>query len=200
MVPSGLMLATRKPSSRAARMIRRTCALVQIAGVVIFTRPFYRHCALFAATARHCYAVIDDPENERRLFVKAKNNLAPDTKALSYAVNALVVGKDERTGQDIWAPRVAWGLEHVEVTATEAMQAEAGGKSRSAAKDSAETFLRDLLANGDIEEAADANCISERTLFRAKADLGVVAKKGGMKGGWTWQLPDEQQHKSRDND
>jgi putative DNA primase/helicase len=150
----------------------------------------------FAATARHCYVVVDDPENDRRLFVKAKNNLAPDTKALSYGVNAIVVGQDEQTGKDIWAPRISWGTEHVEVSATEAMEGEAAGKPRSTAKASAEAFLREILAAGpvakrEIEEAADANGISERTLFRAKADLHVVAKKTSLKGGWTWQLPEQ---------
>ena len=38
----------------------------------------------YVAAARHVYAVLDDPEDkERKLFVKAKNNLAPDKKALT---------------------------------------------------------------------------------------------------------------------
>jgi hypothetical protein len=41
-----------------------------------------------------------------------------------------------------------------------------------------------ILADGpvpklDILEAADANCITKRTLERAKADLAIVAKKNG---------------------
>src|SRR5262249_19351529 len=36
----------------------------------------------YVAAARHVYAVIDDPEiKDAKLFVKAKNNLARDTKA-----------------------------------------------------------------------------------------------------------------------
>jgi len=63
-----------------------------------------------------------------------------------------------------------------------------------AARDAAKQFLRDLLADGpvkrtEIEEAADANGISERTLFRAKADLQVMAKRDGAGGCWTWKLP-----------
>jgi hypothetical protein len=39
----------------------------------------------YVAAARHVYAVLDDPENkDSNLFVKAKNNLAPDKKALRY--------------------------------------------------------------------------------------------------------------------
>jgi AAA domain len=149
----------------------------------------------FAATARHCYVVVDDPGNDRRLLVKAKNNLAPDTKALSFGVNAVVVGQDERTNGDIWAPRIVWGSQHVDVSTSEAMQGEAGG-GNSTARASAEKFLSEILASGplakrDIEEVAEANGIAERTLFRAKAQLGVVAKKSGMQGGWTWQLPEQ---------
>jgi putative DNA primase/helicase len=161
----------------------------------------------YVAAARHVYVVVDDPENERRLFVKAKNNLAPDTKALSYSVTTKIVGHDKETG-DIWAPYILWGTEHVNVSATEAMQAEAGGgNSRSSAteaKDGAKEFLLEILASGsvrkrEIDEAARANGIAERTLFRAKAELGIVAKKGGLKEGWMWQLP-EPDSRSHDHD
>jgi putative DNA primase/helicase len=151
----------------------------------------------YVAAARHVYVVLDDPENERRLFVKAKNNLAPDTKALSYTVGIMTVGQDDQLGA-IQAPHVVWGTEHVNVTAAEAMEAEAGAKSSTGARDIAKAFLRKMLAAGpvpkkDIEEAAEANGIAERTLFRAKADLGVIAKKCGYKEGWDWELPEQVQ-------
>ena len=60
-------------------------------------------------------------------------------------------------------------------------------------------FLSDMLANGpvlqtEIKEAAEANGISARTLFRAKKDLKVRADKDRTKpdGKWTWQLPPDQ--------
>ena len=55
-------------------------------------------------------------------------------------------------------------------------------------------FLLAILANGpvaktEIEEAAKAEGISERTLYRAKRELkNVVAKKDAADGGWTWRL------------
>jgi hypothetical protein len=148
----------------------------------------------YVAAARHCYVVVDDPENERRLFIKAKNNLAPDTKALSYNVGVIKVGHDEDLKKDIYAPHIVWGTEHVDVTATEAMQAENGGGSQPGAKDEARQFLEQMLANGpvtaaEVYEAAEANCISQRTLNRAKKELNVVSSKDGMKHGWTWALP-----------
>ena len=48
-------------------------------------------------------------------------------------------------------------------------------------------------ASADVEEAAEANGISRRTLFRAKAKLKILAMKDGpMKEGqrtWRWHLP-----------
>jgi hypothetical protein len=41
----------------------------------------------YVAAARHLYVVVDDADNDKaRLFVKAKNNLAPDKRALRFFV------------------------------------------------------------------------------------------------------------------
>jgi putative DNA primase/helicase len=150
----------------------------------------------YVAAARHVYVVVDDPEVEgRRLFVKAKNNLAPDSKALTYMVGARLVGTDEDTGQDIWAPYVEWGTEHVKVTATEAMQAEAGGGQSDYAQREAREFLQGRLMSGpmkyaDLLEEAKANGISESTLKRAKRKLGIKARKEKkLNGDWLWEMP-----------
>jgi putative DNA primase/helicase len=145
----------------------------------------------FGATARHVYAVVDDAENKRKLLVKAKNNLAAaGNKALAYRFGGREVGKDAETEQAIFAPHILWEDKHVEVTASEAMQA----TKSPAARDEAKKFLADILANGpmvkaEIEDSANANGISDRTLFRAKSELGVLAKKDGPNGSWTWRLP-----------
>jgi putative DNA primase/helicase len=47
----------------------------------------------YVAAARHVYAVLDDAEDkDSKLFVKAKNNLARDTKALRYGMGVKTVG------------------------------------------------------------------------------------------------------------
>jgi putative DNA primase/helicase len=151
----------------------------------------------YVAAARHVYVVVDDTKVEhRRLFVKAKNNLAPDKRALSYMIGARNVGNDEETGEEIWAPHVEWGPEHVEVTATEAMQGEAagGGPSRYALREATE-FLQERLATGagkvkEITEEAEANGITTATLRRAKRDLGIKSRKEkGVDAEWFWELP-----------
>ena len=132
----------------------------------------------FGATARHVYGVINDPEHKRKLFVRAKNNCAIDTsKTLAYRFTSCEVGLDRKTSKPIIAPYIVWDSQYVDVTATEAMQAATEGRT-PAARDDAKKFLAELLAGGpalktEIEEAAEANGISERTLFRAKAELKI---------------------------
>jgi putative DNA primase/helicase len=152
----------------------------------------------FGATARHVYAVVDDAENNRKLLIKGKNNLARKKQlALAYSFGTKEVGRDAKTGESIWAPHVLWHPQPVHVTATEAMQAATESKSPGA-RDNAKKFLADILANGpvaqsDIEEAANADCISKATLRRAKGDLKITAKKDGPKkdgeSTWRWYLP-----------
>jgi putative DNA primase/helicase len=152
----------------------------------------------FGATARHVFAVIDDPDNHRKLFVKGKNNLArSEIKALAYSFESRDVGRDHDTGERISAPHIVWQSTHVDVTATEAMQAATTSKA-PAARDKAKNFLTGLLASGpmpvhDIKDAAEANAIAWRTVERVKQGLGVIAKKTALDGGWTWLLPTAQQ-------
>jgi hypothetical protein len=150
----------------------------------------------YVAAARHVYVVVDDADNDKaRLFVKAKNNLAPDKNALRFMVGARPVGNDPDSGDEIWAPHVLWDSQTVEVTATEAMEAADSGGGARARRREAQEFLRSKLASGslpqkEIEEEARANCISAATLRRAKKELGVEAKKlGGTGAGWIWELP-----------
>src|SRR5262249_35403260 len=101
----------------------------------------------YVAAARHVYAVVDDPENkECKLFVKAKNNLARDTKALRYGIGVKTVGHDPKLGVDIDAPYIVWHPQHVEITANEAM-ADAGGHT---AKREAKEFLLERLEAGAV--------------------------------------------------
>jgi len=153
----------------------------------------------YGAAARHVYAVINDPDNHRRLFVRGKNNLARyDQKTLAFSIDTCEVGIDKRTGNPIHRPYITWHDEPVDITAVEAMQAAAESKSPSA-RDNAKQFLEMFLGNGpvgskDVTEAAKENGISARTLRRAKDELEIEVKKDGPpnKDGestWQWHLP-----------
>ena len=147
----------------------------------------------YVAAARHVYAVLDDPEDKNsKLFVKAKNNLARDTKALRYGMSVKTVGHDVKLGVDITAPYIVWHPQHVEITANEAMQA-AEGRTR---KREAKEFLLERLEAGpvdsdDIIEEAKQEGIAEMTLRRAKKELGIKSRKqqGVSDAPWVWELP-----------
>src|SRR5215475_13519556 len=147
----------------------------------------------YVAAARHVYAVVDDPEDKDcKLFVKAKNNLARDTKALRYGMCVKTVGYDSRLLVDITAPYIVWHSQHVEITANEAMQA-AEGRTR---KREAKEFLLERLEAGpvdsdDIIEEAKQEGIAVMTLRRAKKELGIKSRKqkGLTDAPWVWELP-----------
>jgi hypothetical protein len=145
----------------------------------------------YVAAARHVYAVLDDPENkDSKLFVKAKNNLAPDKKALRYGFGVKTVGRDKKLGVDIDAPFIVWHPQHVELTANEAMQAAAGQSGY--AKREAREFLLERLQAGpvkadDLVEEAKQNGITFATLRRVKKDLQIKSRKtpGKLDGAWS---------------
>ena len=149
----------------------------------------------YVAAARHVYAVLDDPEDKNsKLFVKAKNNLARDTKAPRYGMSMKKVGYDAKLGVDINAPFIVWHPQYVEITANEAMQA-AGSHT---AKREAREFLLERLEAGpanseDLIEEAKQEGIAEKTLRRAKKELGIKSRKqrGSVDGAWVWELPSQ---------
>jgi hypothetical protein len=83
--------------------------------------------------------------------------------------------------------RVVWGLEHVEVTATEAMEAEANSKSdlRTGPRDAAKKFLLEILAHGrvskrDIEEAASRSTNRRpKGWSQRRPDVAAARTEGG---------------------
>jgi len=154
----------------------------------------------YTAASRHVYAVINDEDNFRKLFVKGKNNIAPrEQKTLAFGISEREVGTDPHTGASIRAPYIEWHPDPVDITATEALQAASESKSPSA-RDSAKRFIETLLSGGpviskEVHEAANENGISRATLKRAQRDLqesGRIDVKHdgpplGDKGERTWQ-------------
>ena len=161
----------------------------------------------FVAASRHAYVVVDEPDGNRRLFTKAKNNLATrDVKALAYTLEGISVGTDQETQETIVA-QVAWGLEHVDVTADQALAAEAGGKDEPTAKEANIEFLNSVLDDDptrveDIEREArsagllkaDTPINKDKPFREAKKALGIKSyqPKGEKGAGWYWALPKHQ--------
>jgi len=141
----------------------------------------------FVAAARLAFFCMEEPDTDRRLLLPVKNNLGPKARGIGYRISTKLVT------HGIVAPYIAWDDAPVDYTANQALAANATALKDSGALGRAKEYLRELLANGpvdakDAKERAEANDISERTLKRAKADLGVKVEKDGFDGGWTWKL------------
>jgi putative DNA primase/helicase len=134
----------------------------------------------FTGAPRAAFAVIEDAENEGRyLLLHAKNNIAKPPQGLAYRLEQTIVA------DGIVASRVAWESQPVTITANQALASEVGGTERRSAKEEAEEFLQDILANGpvpatDVQAAAHASLITSATLRRAKAELKVKVTRDGF--------------------
>ena len=139
----------------------------------------------YTAAARVVLLVGERPDDEnRRVLVCTKNNLAPKPPALEFEV---VEGEFRWIGES-------------DVTA-DALLAPQDGDEKSD-RDAAQEFLRAELENGDrpqqaIAKAAARLDFSKRTLERAKKALGVksfnVPIPGQQGAGqWVWTLADDE--------
>lgn len=144
----------------------------------------------FSAAARSVYLVVPDTEQSgRRLFLRAKNNLAPaNVPGLAYRFEV------RQVADDITAPVIKWDSERITITADEAMAAAKGGRSSNQAR--AAVWLRTVLANGPrsadtVIREGEAAGFTDKILRAAREKVGVITTKGNGKGaGWTWALPE----------
>ena len=140
------------------------------------------------AAMRVVWLVAKDPEDaEARLILLVKSNLAKHMEGLRFNIE---------TAPENFAPKVAWCSGAVSITADEVLRCgDVGRIGRPSAEcDEAVDWLDNALAGGprpskDLIKSAKAAGITERTLIRAKAKLGVKAVPGGgFQGKWSWRL------------
>lgn len=142
----------------------------------------------FTAAARAVWVVTKDNEDEqRRLVLPVKNNIAPDVNGLAYRIEPYGDGG---------AAVVVWEADTVTISADEALASERGGDDgETSALAEAIDWLRHTLADGphpgnEVKSEAKLDGIALRTLDRAKAKLGVKAAPEGLRGPWVWRLPE----------
>jgi AAA domain len=155
----------------------------------------------FIAAARSAFVVTKDPDSDdddRRLFLPVKNNLARLGDGLALRVEQTILNVD---GVDILTSLVRWLGEEVKQSANEVLAELADRRDTAVA--AAEDFLIDYLAQGeqrvtDIREAARGHGHSWRTVERAKQKLGIEAvndPEGPADSEtppppcWWWRLP-----------
>jgi hypothetical protein len=138
----------------------------------------------FTAACRSVLLAGNEPDNpQKRGIVQIKSNLAPMGKAIGYEL---------RDGGFYWTG-------DSDLTAGRILAVEDSGEGKSA-RDEAADFLRDELRDGPVEATqvwrdAREGGLSDITVKRAKAMLGVVTRRcgeAGKRGGgkFTWELPD----------
>jgi putative DNA primase/helicase len=155
------------------------------------TKAIYRTSGslAFVAAARAVWAAAqdrEDPTGRRRLLLPVKNNLGPDLGGLAYRIEV----------DDEGRPRIDWEAAEIRVTADEALD-DARPRRAGSKITEAVSWLRARLAAGgeksdEVLAAAKAAGFSTRTMFRAKDEAGVTARKSGYSGGWVWIIPQDE--------
>jgi hypothetical protein len=109
------------------------------------------------------------------LLLPVKNNIGQKPLGRAYRIAT------KEIGNGITAAYVKWDDAPVDYSADQAIAANNAALKGGSALEDAKEFLRELLADGPVnakegDRAAKANGIAERTLYRARKDLGVTAK------------------------
>jgi len=150
-------------------------------------KPIYRGLGSIdlAAACRSVLMAGCDPDNpQKRGIVHIKSNLAPMGEAIGFEL---------RGGGFYWTGES-------DLTWQKILAAEDSGEGKSAV-DEATEFLKDELADGLVDasqvwrDARDTG-LSEKTIKRAKAKLGIITRRlgeTGKRGGgkFTWELPED---------
>lgn len=152
----------------------------------------------FVAAVRAGYMVAKDPEDDdRRLFVSMKNNLAKVGSGLAFRIEQRMVGPNA----NILASGIVWDDERVTQTADEILAAGNGTEPTQTAKKDCIEFLRSILATGpmtvaDIEAEAvaaglhqEGRPLKDNKPMRAARDaLGIEPKREGFGRGarYSW--------------
>jgi hypothetical protein len=130
-----------------------------------------------------------DPERgSRRVLAHVKCNVGVQAESLRCEIEPVLLadGHEEAPRFSIVGTSTTTAADLLDVAADE-MRTE---------RDEATEFLMTELADGprpakEIEKARKDAGISERTLRRAREDLGIKPQKNGLNGAWTWELPED---------
>jgi hypothetical protein len=141
----------------------------------------------FTGIARSVWHLTHDGNDEdRRLLLPGKNNLAPKGTGLAFII----------CGQP---PAISWEREPVAMSADDALSVENGDEKKKPGpkpetRDRAVEWLRDLLRSGpmaskDIQAEAKEAGYAWRTVHRAKDDLAIKPYRQQFGSEWMWKLP-----------
>ena len=145
----------------------------------------------FTGVARCVFAVAKDNEDDdKRVFVSVKNNVAKDTGGYSFRVEGCQIDGGIETSKVIWDKKA------LTKTADELMRDPMNGREDKTALGEAVEFLDEwffrqpIIKTKEMESEARKEGISQSTLRRARAKLN--AKKGRDNSGWYWCIPESE--------
>lgn len=183
-----------QPLVDLAQSIR--CALI---GITHFTKgtagrdPLDRVTGslAFGALARLVMVAAKNPEDEKRVFMRAKSNIGADHGGFYYDLEQVELPNFP----GVSTSQLLWG-EAIDGTAREMLaetETSDDSEHKSAMSDAME-FLTSLLKDGPVQSKqirkdVDQAGYSWATVKRAKKLLGIEANKDGMNGKWSWSLP-----------
>lgn len=142
------------------------------------------------AAARSVLLCGSDPDNSQiKALTQHKNNISPLAESIGYKL------VESSPGSEV--SRAEWTGKS-QLTAKQIL-AQVTDEDEKAARVSAEDFLKDLFSKGeekpatDVFEDAKKNRISDRSLIRMKAKLGIQSRSEGFGKDkkWYWYLPAE---------
>jgi hypothetical protein len=142
----------------------------------------------FVAASRSAYLVSKDPEDEeRRLFLKIKNNLSNYSGGVSFTVES------HKLDNGIEISKVVWGDEPVKITADEVL-AYYNRTEFQHGKESRTKWLQEELADGpknaaEVKKKALNEGITEKQLRNTIEYVGASSNKTDFDGGWNLSLP-----------
>jgi putative DNA primase/helicase len=142
----------------------------------------------FVAASRASWAICNDALQEnKRLLLPIKNNLAPHAAGLSYTIE---------TGLDPRAPTIRWSPEPVTDSFDYAIAAARAAGRPDVERQHAMTWLKQRLAKSpirasDAREEGEVQGITYATLRRAYREIGGVTVRKGRQPltYWYWTLP-----------
>jgi len=189
-------------SPLAAAAERQGCAILGIVHVnkAASGDPFQRigGSVGFQGAPRSVLVLGRDPDNEnQRVLIHVKSNYGREAPSLILQIEEILLPA-LGGGEDLVTSRA------VEIGESDHTAESVLGLSATEQRDAvaeAEDYLRDVLDSGPVDAAqvkrdAKAAGLGERTLEKAKANLGIklpdyVKRVGGLadKGRWTWELP-----------
>jgi putative DNA primase/helicase len=150
----------------------------------------------FIAAPRIGFVVTKEEGSDRRLMLAVGSNISAQAEGLGFYIVEHMLNLTAAGGRlrgRIKTTRLEWDRRAVAVSASEALRA-ASGKERAPRQRDAAEFLATTLRTGAVDqlevlEAAAAQGISKRTLYRAKEKLKVRSVRNTFDGGWSWRLP-----------